>query len=278
MINIKSLQYTYRKQGNLFRQLDLDIKQGGIYGLVGKNGAGKSTLLKLLAGLIFPKAGKVSVMERQPQDREVVFLQQVYFIPEEFDVPTMTIQQYLDLYSNLYPQFDRNMFKLISTECGLTFDMNLSELSHGNKKKFFICFGLATNCQLLLMDEPTNGLDIPAKKQFKQIMANYISDDRVVIIATHQVHDIETLIDHVFMLNNGQVVFNESMAAINDKIIFSQMMEEPQASEALYYEKMMGGYLVVQERGQQHETEVNLEALFNAILSNHGRIQHVFGA
>lgn len=277
MINAKSIQYRYTKNSLLlFERLALNINDFGVFGLVGKNGAGKTTLLKILAGLIFPTRGELSVFGFNPRKREAKFLEEIYYIPETFDVPALTIEQYELSYSYFYPKFHHQRFSQIIEECGLTKDRKLTELSHGEKKKVFIAFGLATQCRLLLLDEPTNGLDIPSKSLFKKIISTYASAECIVIIATHQVHDIENIIDHLIMLDSGQIILNESMLTISDKITFTQQFEAP-APNAIYYEKIMGTYVTLNKREQAPETEVNLELLFKALLDRDCNVKQLFG-
>ncbi|PCI25876.1 MAG: ABC transporter ATP-binding protein [SAR324 cluster bacterium] len=276
MVEIEKLAFRYgRKQ--LFSQLDLVIQAGGIYGLLGKNGAGKTTLLKLISGLIFPKEGSCQVMGFNPAERAPEFLQEVCFIPEEFDLPALSIQKYEALYAPFYPHFQKQEFAGYLEEFELTPDLNLSKLSYGQKKKFLISFALATLCRLVLMDEPTNGLDIPSKSKFRQILAGAATSDRSFVISTHQVRDLEQLIDPVLILDEGKILLQHSLYDISKVLNMRQQEERPQ-DEVLYYEKAMGGYFVLREeqKEQEHELEIDLEILFNAAIGNPQKFGEIF--
>jgi ABC-2 type transport system ATP-binding protein len=228
MLEINKLCFKYKDAKDLFDGLDLQLKAGSIYGLLGKNGAGKTTLLKLIAGMLFPDGGNCNVLGLTPQHRLPQFLQEIYFIPEEFYVPPVTAATYVNLYAPFYNNFDDKIFKEAINEFGLSTDKELTTLSYGQKKKFLVVFGLATNCKLLLLDEPTNGLDIPSKSQFRKLLASMLTADKAFIIATHQVRDLETLIDTVVILDNGKIIFNQPIyeAETNLEVLFNDVVSK----------------------------------------------------
>ncbi|MBD3392682.1 MAG: ATP-binding cassette domain-containing protein, partial [Chitinivibrionales bacterium] len=187
MVQINDLRFAYRGKKWLFDGLQLNLDGGNIYGLLGKNGAGKTTLLKIICGLLFADRGSSVVLGCNSRHRSPELLQELVFIPEEFHVPSLTAGAYRKYYGPLYPRFSSEDFASYLKEFGIRETERLSSLSYGNKKKFLIAFGLATNCRLLILDEPTNGLDIPSKSQFRKLVAGALADDRVFIISTHQV-------------------------------------------------------------------------------------------
>jgi ABC-2 type transport system ATP-binding protein len=266
MIQIEALDYRYRKQDKLFQQLDLLLKPGSICGLLGLNGAGKSTLLKLMAGLLFPKAGGLKVMGHVPGKREVPFLENIFMLPEAFSLPVMSMDAYLKHYASFYPAFDRNMYQEALHEFELKPVDKLTHLSHGQQKKFLIAFAFATQAKCMLLDEPTNGLDIPSKQQFRKLLAGYVDSDRTVVISTHQVKDIENLIDPVVILHEGAILFNQSHEQIQEKLVFDDVAEEPK--QCLYAEKSLGGYSTVRENYEGSVSAVDLELLFKTVLHN----------
>ncbi len=263
MIKIDNLSFSYRKQADLFVDLNLKVEPGSIVGLLGKNGAGKSTLLKLMSGLLMPKSGTISIMGEVPSCRRPVFLQEVFLIPEEIVLPPVKIEKYVKASRKLYPHFDEEKLQSILTDFELSDDMNLSKLSYGQKKKFIIAFALSTNCKLLILDEPTNGLDIPSKALFRKVVAGALTDEQVVFISTHQVRDVENLIDRVLMVNHGKVVLNRSIYEIAEQYSF---VSSPKAymQDVIYQEEIPGGYKAIVP-AQGEETEVDLEVLFNAV-------------
>ena len=278
MIRIKNLSFSYGSKTPLFEQLNLTLPVGNIYGLLGKNGAGKSTLLKIMSGLVFPSTGNVEVLHFNPKDRYPQFLSEIYFIPEEFELPALSIQQYVKLYSPFYSRFSQTLFESYALEFQLEKNSQLTDLSYGQKKKFLLSFGLATDCQLVIFDEPTNGLDIPSKSQFRKIVASAIHDERTFIISTHQVRDMENLIDPIIILDGGQIVFNQSIENVTTMLSFTRQTQLPDAETLVFAESSLGGYSLVLENRGKTETHVNLELLFKAVINDKEKIHQLFNA
>lgn len=276
MLKIKELTFGYKGHNPLFTQLDLALSAGGICGLLGKNGAGKTTLLKIIAGLVFSVGGQCQVLGHIPGARHPDFLSELYFLPEDIYVPALTIDEYVTCYAVFYPRFDYQAFKTYLNEFEITERKLLTTFSHGQKKKFLIAFGLATNCKLLIMDEPSNGLDIPSKMQFKRLLASVITDEKLIIISTHQVHDVENIIDSIVILDNGQVILNERLFAITKRLAFKHAKTDCEIEAALYLEKIFGGYAVITENDGSQDTQIDLEVLFNAVLANANKITKAF--
>ncbi len=268
MIEIKNLFFGYTEYNALFKDLTLSLEKGKICGLLGKNGAGKTTLLKIIAGLIFRGKGICEVMGHSPEKRLPSFLSEIFFLPEDLFVPESTADQYVKYYSSFYPKFDLTLFRECMTEFHLPHDKLLTEFSHGQKKKFLIAFGLSTNCRLYILDEPTNGLDIPSKSQCRKLLASNISDEKCFIISTHQVRDVENLIDSILILDEGKIIFQQSLFEVTQQFAFIHQKQEPDPAECFFYEKHLGGYTAMIHNMQSQETKVDLEILFNAILSN----------
>lgn len=268
MVSLKNLTFAYRRQSKLFDSLDLELASGQIYGLLGRNGAGKTSLLRILSGLLFPQSGDVAVMGFQPAERRQAFLADVFFLAEDHYLPKMRIRRYVRSYAPFYPNFDATYFERVLEGFGLQPDQRLNDLSYGEAKKALIAFALATRCRLLLMDEPTNGLDIPAKKQFRQLIATALEPDQTILISSHQVRDLHRLIDPVIILDQGKVVLQESLEAIAARLAFQQQFREPAPGEALYYEHGPHGYVCLKPATPDMDSlEVDLEVLFNAVVS-----------
>jgi ABC-2 type transport system ATP-binding protein len=263
MIQIKDLNFAYPRQQALFKNLSMHLEAGSITGLLGKNGAGKTSLLKLLAGQLHTQSGVVSVNDHNPRKREVSMLNNVFFVAEEFYFPAITINDYMEIFGPLYPKFDRSLLQTILSEFDLHPLSNLNSLSYGQKKKYLIAFALATRCQLLFLDEPTNGLDIPSKSVFRKILAGSLDENQLVIISTHQVKDVENLIDKIIILDNGKVIFQQTIAEISQKVCFVSS-PAADAEGVIYSEVIPGGYRLMMPNSHS-ETEVDIELLFNAI-------------
>lgn len=276
MVNIQDLSFSYRKK-QLFSRLDLSLEAGGICGLLGKNGAGKTTLLKLLAGLLFPGLGDVQVAGSRPGDRSPAFLQDLFLIPEDFQLPAVSPRKYQRLFAPFYPRFDADRFSAYLEAFDLNEKESFARLSFGQRKKGLLAFALAANCRLTLLDEPTNGLDIPSKSQFRRALASVITDDRLFVIATHQVRDLESLIDPVVIMDDGRVIFNHSLEEITQHLRMDLMDAAPDPNQTLYSEKTMGGYRVMSQNLDGEETHMDLEMLFNTVIQNCEKVAAVFG-
>ena len=266
MIEIKDMSFRYAGQKSLvFDHFNLRIEENKIYGLLGKNGTGKSTLLYLVAGLQRPTSGCVSVDGNDAYTRKAETLREIFLVPEEFDLPSMTLKRFVELNAPFYPRFSQERLEACLRDFELETDLQLQSLSMGQKKKVFMSFALATNTKLLLMDEPTNGLDIPSKSQFRKTVAQNMNDDQTIIISTHQVHDVEALLDHILMLNQRELLLNASVQEITEKYVFEY--RQPNDMEGvLYAEPTLQGNAVMARRQEgQAETQVNLELLFNAV-------------
>lgn len=275
MITIENLDFAYRKKKKLITNLNLTLSSGTIYGLLGRNGAGKTTLLKIIIGLLFPQRGECRVHEFQPQQRSPELLSDIYFIAEEFYTPPLKIKEYKSLYAPFYLRFNNEAFQDYLDEFSLSEKDKLTSLSYGQKKKFLIAFGLAANTRLFIMDEPTNGLDIPSKSQFRKLLVSSIDDDRIFLISTHQVRDMQHLIDPVIILDEGVIIFNQSMDKLNEKLSVQLVTNEPEPGSCLFYEKVIGGYAMLFEEGSGG-TNVDLEILFNAVIHNKEKMRVLF--
>lgn len=276
MIEINDISFGYSSNVQLFTGLKLNLAQGKICGLLGKNGSGKTTLLKIIAGLIFPTTGNCQVMDHIPKLRLPSLLQEIYFLPEDLYVPALTADDYVKFYAPFYPKFDPTLLHNCLNEFDLPRNKLLATLSHGQKKKFLIAFGLATCCRLFILDEPSNGLDIPSKSQFRKLLASCINDERLFIISTHQVRDVENLIDSIVILDEGKIIFHQNIIEITKHLAFVQQATEPSLDTCFYYEKHLGGYTVVIANKNQQDTQIDLEILFNTILTNKNKIQQIF--
>lgn len=216
MIQLKNVEFSYKKGNPVFSDLNMEIGEGRICGLLGSNGAGKSTLLYLIMGLLRPKMGEASVDGAVSHKRQAEMLSNIFLVPEEFSLPGMALNTYVGLLKPFYPNFSEELLTRCLADFGLTPDLNLGQLSMGQKKKVYICVALAANTKYLLMDEPTNGLDIASKSQFRKVVVTGMSDQKTILISTHQVHDVEKLLDHVIILDQSQVLYDAPLEEADD--------------------------------------------------------------
>lgn len=277
MITVENLSFLYRKSKRaVLHDFSLSLEKGRVYGLLGKNGAGKSTLLYLMSGLLTPKSGKVVYHDVDVRRRLPITLQDMFLVPEEFDLPPVSLISYIELNSPFYPRFSKeNMVKYLHY-FEMDINIDLGALSMGQKKKVFMSFALATNTSLLLMDEPTNGLDIPGKSQFRKFIASGMTDDKTILISTHQVRDIDKVLDHVLIMDNSRVLLNESTMSICDKLFFTESENRELLQSSLFSTPSIQGNFLLLPNESGEDSEINLELLFNATLAVPERISALF--
>ena len=270
MIDVRNIKFSYPGQSSLvFNDFSIRLEQNRIYGLLGKNGTGKSTLLYLIAGLLRPGRGTVTVDGALATDRRAKMLSEIFLVLEEFDLPACSLNEYVRLTRTFYPRFDEAILNRSLSEFGLPENPNLQELSMGQKKKVFMSFALATGTKYLLMDEPTNGLDIPSKSQFRRVVAQSMREDRTLIISTHQVHDVEQLLDHILILTEQSLLLDASTAEIQQKYVFGYRTPAEMDATVLYAEPSLQGNAVIARRQEgEPETQINLELLFSAAVQD----------
>jgi ABC-2 type transport system ATP-binding protein len=277
MINIQNLHFAYRKKP-VFTGLSLQLQPGHIYGLLGKNGTGKSTLLRNIAGLLFPDNGKIEVLGFIPGKRQPAFLQEIFIVPEEFYLPDVPLQHLVNHHAPFYPKFNAAQFEKYIKEFEIPADNTLQNMSYGQKKKVLISFGLASNASMLLMDEPTNGLDIMSKSQFRKVMAGALDDNKCIVISTHQVKDLENLIDRITIIDEGKILFDQTVDAISRKLSFRISFDSEEVKQSLYSESSLRGSAIIAANTEGEESKLDLELLYKAIILNGAAIQSVFKA
>ena len=274
MIEIKNLKFGYSARKTLFSDLNLNLEAGHIAGLLGKNGEGKTTLLKLLGGQLLRQYGTMNVMEHDPSKREVSFLSDVYYLPEVMKVPKgCTIRRYFDALTVFYPNFSQEVADEAIDAFELNYNMRLDRLSQGQQKKAIIAFALSLQTRLLLLDEPTNGLDIPAKSVFRRLLAKYSNEDRLVIISTHQVRDLEQIIDHIIVMRNNRIIFNRSTADITDHMTFRIAHKD---DTPIYAEMSPAGKFGVFAKETDSEDMFSTELFFNALMEHQAEVLSQF--
>ena len=279
MLKINDLSFSYNgKSCKVFSDFSLSFEKGAVYGLLGKNGTGKSTLLYLITGLLHPQQGSVLYKGEEVRRRLPSTLSDMFIVPEEFELPSMTMKQYVKLNAPFYPNFSEE--QLTQNLALFDFDENvrLGDLSMGQKKKAYMCFALATNTSLLVMDEPTNGLDIPSKSEFRRLIASNMTDEKTIIISTHQVRDIDSLLDHIVIIDQSNVLLNASNAYICRRLLFAELpMSEP-ADGALFVQPSVAGNSAILLNEYDEESRMNLELLFNGVLAERDKFAVLFNA
>ena len=220
MIKIENLKFSYGSK-SIFEGVSTELKPGMIYGLLGQNGVGKTTLLKLLAGLLKPQEGSCTIEIPQsgaaqparliPHRRRPDFLEKVFYLPEDVVAPGVKIETYVKNTCSFYPNFSYEKFARIADEFKVETDCKFNKLSFGQQKKAFIAMALSMGTEVLLLDEPSNGLDITSKIALRKSIAENITEEQTVIISTHQVKDLESIIDPIIILDHKGVLLNRSV-------------------------------------------------------------------
>ena len=277
MLQVENISFSYgRRKPEVLSDFSFSLEKGRVYGLLGKNGVGKSTLLYLMCGLLTPKHGRVLYHGVDTRRRLPETLRDVFLVPEEFDLPAVSLVQFVELNSPFYPNFSKEDMMTYLHLFEMDWNIHLGGLSMGQKKKVFMSFALATHTSLLLMDEPTNGLDIMAKSQFRKFIASGMSDERTIVISTHQVRDIDNVLDHVVIMNNSRVLLDESIVRVTERLAFVESDSPALAEEALYKLPSVQGNSLLLPNREGVETKLNLELLFGAVLANPEKIKDLF--
>ena len=260
MIKLQNLSAGYSTKHPVLHELNTTLHVGRIYGLLGANGSGKTTLLKTISGSIAPLSGELSAMGEIPKERSVAFLSEMIYLPDEVQLPSMSAKTFEKLYAPLRPQFSVEKFHDYLQRFEVDTNIRLNRLSLGNRKKFFIAFAMACNAKLLIFDEPTNGLDILGKKVFRQLLAAEINDERTIIVSTHLVSDLESLISDVIVIKNHNIVLNADVNTIAERLEFgnSNAITTPIYKDGL---RAIG-------KGDGEPTNVDLEMLYLALHDN----------
>lgn len=265
MIAISEMSFRYKSRSPVLDNLTFNMEPGGVYGILGANGVGKTTLLHLIGGLLFPKSGQISVDGYTPRYRSPAFLEQVFYVPVDFDLPHLPVGAYQKRYAPFYPKFDAAVWGNALQTFGIQTDMRLHGLSFGQRKKVLLSFALASGCRILLFDEPTDGLDIPSKDSFRRLLSAQIDEQRLAIITTHHVHDVAMLLDHLIILQEHRLLLQASIADLAGNIRTVTSTQLPPEKSLLYSERVPGGYHCLLRNTEGQEGPLDLELLFKAL-------------
>lgn len=277
MLKVENLSFAYRKGRDTIHDISLEINGNQICGLLGPNGAGKSTLLYLIAGLLTPGAGRVMLKGSDTRRRLPSTLEDIFIVAEEFTVPEIRVDEYARINSRLYPRYSADAMRRHLEIFEIDPAMNFGAMSMGQRKKAFMSFALACNTSLMLMDEPTNGLDIPGKSQFRRFIVSNVNEERAVLISTHQVRDIDKILDHLVMMSDSGILLNEPVSRVAQKLRFLTTDSAVIPVDALYSQPCIEGRNVILPADPGAEPgEVNLESLFEFAQSRPDTIRKIF--
>lgn len=280
MINVSNVTFSYGfRKAPVLNDFSLSFSESGVYGLLGSNGVGKSTLLYILSGMLTPDSGEATYLGINTRRRLPMTVRDLMLVPEEFDLPSISLSEYVRLTAPFYPGFSQKDMERNLTYFELEADVNLNRLSMGQKKKAILAFAFACHTRVLLMDEPTNGLDIPAKSAFRRVVAETIGDDQIIVISTHQVRDVGQILDHVVIMDHSRVLLDQPMMRIEDRLRFVNSSDKETIGKALYSEQAIGGASLIlpsEDSPSADPTEVNLEMLFNFAISQPEILRSLF--
>ena len=273
MVEIQNLGFSYGPK-EVLSHISMRIEPGNIYGLLGENGVGKTTLLTLLCGLKKPQTGSITVDGRAPFDRSPFLLQEQFYLPDEVEAVHASAHSFARENGVFWPNFSLDKFEQILKEFEVDSAQSMDTMSAGQLKKTWIAFALSTGARHYYMDEPTNGLDIPSKAQFRKAITRYTSEEAAIVISTHQVRDLENVIDPVIILDKREVLVQASLEEIAEKLFFDYSTEIKPG--ALYLEQIPGGTIQVYPNTTGEESKVNLEAFFNTVHAHKDVVKAMF--
>ena len=205
---------------NALNGLDLDLHQGQILGLIGPNGAGKSTFLHAVLGLL-KSEGSLEVMGLEPFKNRHQLLKKVCSITDVAVLPKwMTVEQMLEYVEGVHPEFDPKKARSILSKTNIKNKSKIRTLSRGMIVQLHLAIIMAIDAELLVLDEPTLGLDLVYRKEFySRLIEDYFDGNKTILISTHQVEEIEGVLTDVVFLDKGQAVMNESIDSLNQRFL-----------------------------------------------------------
>ena len=273
MISFNQLGFRYRLGSQVFRDFSMTLSPGHVYGVLGENGVGKSTLMKLASGVLIPTAGSVTIDGREASLREEATMAKIIYLPEEFSLPALTLDEFRKVTTPFYPSFSDESFEECCRVLDVVRDRRLDKLSMGQRKRAYLAFAFACRAEWLLLDEPTNGLDVAAKEAFRRLVARYVDEGQSIIISTHSVREIDSLIDHLIILDRKGIVLDASIGEIGSRLRFGRCSAE---EEPLYSESTLAGTSGVVVNTTDEESPVDIEMLFMASLRSTERLRRLF--
>ena len=203
MIEIKNVQKSFGRK-NVLRDVSFTAKKGEITCLVGLNGIGKTTLLHAIMNLTPINSGEI-LIDGAPLSKKSY--EKITLIPDAITMlPTMRIRQAFEFMADFYDNWNEKRAEELLSFFRLQKDERISDISKGNKAKVNLILGLALDVDYVLMDEPFSGIDIFSREQIQEVFTSYLIEERGVIVTTHEIDEIEHLIDHVVLLDNGIVI------------------------------------------------------------------------
>lgn len=265
MLKVKHLKKNY---ASFSLDCSLEVKPGYVTGLIGQNGAGKSTTFKAILGLIQCDGGSIEIFGQSTLNEEDKQLLGVVLSDSGFS-GYLTISDIIPILENLYKQFDKSFFLRMVNQFELPKNKKIKEFSTGMKAKLKIIVAMSHQAQLLILDEPTAGLDVIARDELLDMMRDYMAEDdqRAILISSHISSDLETLCDDIYMIHNGQVIMHEDTDVLLSEYallkVDDQQFEQLDKAYILKYKKESYGYSCL-----THQKQYYRENYPNIVLEN----------
>ncbi|QLI81307.1 ABC transporter ATP-binding protein [Chitinibacter fontanus] len=245
LVAIHDLSVSYGAK-QAVKPMSFQLERGRIIGLLGSNGAGKTSLMQAMMGLI-PFKGTINILGFDPRTQREAMLEHVCYIPDVAILPPwIEVQQLLQLMCGLHPKFNRELALQKLARTTIKLESKVKQLSRGMIVQLHLAIISAIDAKLMILDEPTLGLDIPARKAFyDMLVSDWCNEERTVLIATHQIDEIENLLSDVMMIKDGELVLHDQLDALEDRYIGLRYSSEHSAAVAaaaqLHCFRQMGG-------------------------------------
>lgn len=238
----------------------IHVKKGSIYGMVGPNGAGKTTLLKILTGVYRQNAGSVSIMGEVVEDNEQL-KQKICFIPDDlYYFPMATIKSMADFYKDIYDVFDMDRFNKIQELLAIPVTKKISQLSKGMKKQVAFWLAICTKPEVLILDEPVDGLDPVMRRQIWSLLLQDVAERKMtVIVSSHNLRELEDVCDHVGILHKGHLLLERDLDEMKSDIHKIQVSFGNKEVNVAFLEPLkemnLGSVKTLIVRGKREEVE-----------------------
>ena len=283
MIEVKDLSCSYKEtrdmyvfgadidkedlcQSPILKHLSFSIQPGNVYGVIGRNGAGKTTLLNCICGILRPKG---IFIDGQPfNGANPKMLTRIFMVTDVIPDIHVKACKYASMLSCMYPNFSMELFQESMKQFQLDTDGFIDTLSLGQRKMVFLSLAFASGAPYIVLDEPTNGLDITSRKVFRKLVASNMTDDRAIIISTHHINEVSTLLDHILILNDKRLVFDHPAMEIGSTLSFVESDNESDAKNALYTLSSAYGKRLILPNTTGTDSKIDYELLFEAVLEN----------
>ena len=262
----------------VLENLSLTIEPGHVYGLIGRNGAGKTSLMNCITGILTFKRKHqpiyldgVKLNVNNPNDHAKLF-----YVTDTISSIHILADAFANTLACFYPNFSVESYKANMEMFHMDRNVFLDELSLGEKKSVFLSYAFASGAPYIIMDEPTNGLDITSRKVFRKLIASYITPDRAIVISTHHINEISSLLDHILILDKRHLVFDHSVMETGSVLSFIESDDEDLRLQALYSMKSAYGNRMILPNTGGTDSEIDYELLFEAVLENGKAINELF--